>query len=333
MTATMSSSSPKFFVTPCDHLTVFTASGADANSFLQSQLTQDVSIVSPSQSALAGFCTAQGRLWASMLLAQRQAEGEILGVLSTDLAESFLKRLRMFVLRSKVTLGISTDLVVHGVRACTTDMAALSQQAGGNLPASVWSSACLRSGLWIRIPSATEDSVRFLLLAKSEQIQSVLDNLGDRAHLLQDRELWRAQDIQAGLAWIEAATQDMFIAQTLNLDLVGAVSFTKGCYPGQEVVARAHYRGTIKRRMHLARIDRVTPDVKAGSDVFDPNEPDNPVGRLIQVAVGSDGNTPTWVLFEAPFNCLEGDPLRAASASGPPMVMQPLPYEVATPSA
>lgn len=330
----MSSFSAPVVFTRCDHLAVFAVDGADASTFLQSQLTQDVTSVSSTQAALAGFCTAQGRLWASMLLTQTTEPEGFLAVASSDLIESFLKRLRMFVLRSKVTIDLVPQTQVYGVEISASEVKPLSDLLGVSLPQTPWASVTTSLGVWINIPAANDhQSVRILWLASTQQFDQLTGKLGEHAQILPSSNAWRVQDIKAGLAWVEQATQDLFIAQTLNLDLIGGVSFTKGCYPGQEVIARAHYRGTVKRRMHLAHIDASGVDLKPGMDVFEATEPDNPIGRLINVAKEDQGTetTPdlTWVLFEAPFKSLGAAPLRAGSSSGPELKTQPLPYEVA----
>lgn len=284
---------------------------------------------------MAGFCTAQGRLWATMLLTPTDQEQQIHGVIAADLMESFLKRLRMFVLRSKVTLGPVPDLQVLGIEIAAADLDILSSILGVTLPGAIWHAQMTSCGTWIQVPSANESNrLRLLALTTALQAKQLIDQLGENGKVLTDVNAWKAQDIQAGMAWVEASTQDLFIAQTLNLDLIGGVSFTKGCYPGQEVIARAHYRGTVKRRMHVATIVSPTEvEIKAGMDVFDASEPDNPVGRLINVASAvtktEEGPATIWVLFEAPFKSIEASSLRVGSSEGPLLTMRPMPYDIA----
>ncbi|HEY7802929.1 MAG TPA: folate-binding protein [Orrella sp.] len=318
----------------CTHLSVFSAAGPDTETFLQSQLAQDMQTVTTSQAALAGFCTAQGRLWASMLLlgTQQGAVGGVSGVVGVacaDVMDSFLKRLRMFVLRSKVTLEAPEQPKVFGLVVSRADLPALNALCDSELSDKPWQVIATPWGQFISMPSADADVVRYQLLASDDEIAALSKTLGESWQPNHEVATWRLQDMRAGIGWIQTATQDLFIAQTLNLDLLDGVSFTKGCYPGQEVVARAHYRGTVKRRMHLANIGSTYPDLTPGMDVFEANEPDNPVGRLIDV-VTSAGNT--WVLFEAPFKTLKGEPLRAGSASGPSLQLQSLPYSLEQPT-
>jgi folate-binding protein YgfZ len=135
-------------------------------------------------------------------------------------------------------------------------------------------------------------------------------------------------DIQAGLPWIEARTQDLFIPQTLNLELIGGVSFTKGCYPGQEIVARSHYRGTVKKRMALGRLVPNCDDAPLpGSDIFDASQPGQACGRLINVStLEADGKSTQWVLFESSFEAYDRQQLRAVDDKGPMIETVALPY-------
>lgn len=320
----MSILSAPAYLTECHHLTVVKISGADATTFLQSQLTQDMASVTPRQSSLAGFCTAQGRLWASMLLVKHEQADEVLAVVRGDLLESFLKRLKMFVLRSKVTLEASAELKVLGLETQTKDlsslMSALGVSLGSEAQGSDWGLSSTACGYWVRVPSHETDLVRFLIIGSQQQVHQ----LGQTLSTPTDSSAWQIHDIQAGIPWVELATQDLFIAQTLNLDLIGGVSFTKGCYPGQEVVARAHYRGAVKRRMHLAQIIGPHEALVAAADIFTADEPENPVGRIINVA--SD-NGQAWALFEAPFKAIEAaPPLHLGHAAGPMLSIKPLPY-------
>lgn len=326
----MSSFNEPVQIIACPYLAIFTATGPDTVSFLQSQLTQDMQSITPTHAGLAGFCTAQGRLWASMLLLGKPDDG-VIGLVRTDLMESFLKRLRMFVLRSKVTFETDTLAQVHGLVVSREDLPMLSQTINHELPTSDWSVVSTAVGHFVAMPTAEQTHHRYQLIATAQEHQALMDMLGEQAQRPVDEMGWQALDAQAGIGWIQAATQDLFIAQTLNLDLLDGVSFTKGCYPGQEVVARAHYRGTVKRRMHLARVEGVSQALSAGTDVFEPGEPDNPVGRLISAVPQTDH---TLVLFEAPFKVLEKagagpeHALRAGGANGPALQTQTLPYSL-----
>lgn len=315
----------------CDHLQPFRVTGTDARGFLQSQLTQDINAVSSHRAALAGFCSAQGRLWASMLLTAPSDDSGFVAVVRADIVESLLKRLRMFVLRSKVLIEPVNDQQVLGLTVAQSEVPKLSAELTHELPMDSWDSLTCPTGIWVRMPSAQEGEARFLLIAASDQCQQIIDALCENPCQIRSAESWQVLDIQAGLPWIEAKTQDLFIPQTVNLDLIQGVSFTKGCYPGQEIVARAHYRGTVKRRMHLGKIDGETAGIEAGNDVFVSDRADDPQGRVIMVASNStDTDSGCWVLFEAPFAVIEAGDLRVGSAAGSQLNVLGLPYALTT---
>ena len=188
--------------------------GADAREFLHAQLTNDIAKLAPDRSALAGWCTAKGRLLATMLVIP-SPDGFLLQ-LARDLAPAVAKRLSMYVLRSKVKIADESDAWVQfGVWK--------------GLPAVSW------EGGTVSVPVG---SLRHLRIGKELALQCA------RAE-----EDWTLEEIRSGRPWISAATQDQFVPQMVNLEQVGGVDFQKGCYPGQEIVARAQYRGEVKRRM------------------------------------------------------------------------------------
>jgi folate-binding protein YgfZ len=298
------------------------AAGPDALDFLHGQLTQDVRALDAHNAALAGYCTAKGRLLATLVM--WQAAGDDAGYLAlvkADVAEPLMKRLRMFVLRSKVTLT-PVPLHIAGVwgNAPSTEMAAA---AGGPLPTQPWQRADLPTGTWVAAPSGA--GARWWWIATDTQLSQ---NGATLALLLGrgDAETWRAGDLAAGMPWVGALTQDLFIPQTVNLDLVGGVSFTKGCYPGQEVVARSHYRGTVKRRMAYGIVANAPADgIAPGTDIYDSTRPDEPCGRVVDSAKAPEAD----VLFETTLESLLAGQLRLGAPDGPTVSLRPLPYVVA----
>lgn len=308
-------------------LAVFHITGADALSFIQGQVTNDIASASTLQSKLAGYCTAQGRLLATLVLNQLPETSTelptIQGLIKRDLCEPVLKRLSMFVLRAKAKLSVTSQRVV-GVSVTNDQKNRLEEQLGHTLPLTPWEVTHCASGSWICAP--VRQGHRWWWIVSNEQLntQQALFN----ACLSQDSEEWHALDIDAGIPWIELSTQDVFIPQTLNLDLIEGVSFTKGCYPGQEIVARSHYRGTLKKRMALGQLaiqaEAVgSTDLKAGMDVYQSQHPDQPCGRIINVAKTAQG---IHLLFEVTFEAMDHDVLTAGSATGPVINLMPLPY-------
>ncbi|NGT17547.1 YgfZ/GcvT domain-containing protein [Achromobacter insolitus] len=314
-------------IAPLDDFLVFAASGADALAFLHGQLTQDVTGLPQDAARLAGYCTAKGRLLATLVMWRGAANGsddapQLYGMVRQDLAQALLKRLSMFVLRANAKLA-ATPLHVAGVSASAAEAATL-EAAAGPLPRAPWQRADLPSGTWIAAPSA-DARLRWWWIASDEQLDQAAALAG--ALGLAPAAQWHAADLAAGIPWITAATQDVFIPQTVNLDLIQGVSFTKGCYPGQEVVARSHYRGTVKRRMAFGTITdaAIQAPALAGVDVYDATQPGEPTGRVVDAA-GEQGVVS--VLFETTLAALPEGDLRLGAADGPRISAAPLPYSI-----
>jgi len=299
-----------------DELAVVSFTGVDAGSFLHGQLTQDVQNLKPGQASLAGYCTAKGRLLATCVIWQAQAD-TYLALVRADLADALVKRLSMFVLRAKVSIMRSPlqvwALALPAVSAHTTGAA--------------WQVAPADNSWRITAPDKQiadqQDGIqRCWYVANASQPPSGATQPGWANR-------WRVRDVQAGLPWVQAVTQERFIPQTLNLDLIGGVSFTKGCYPGQEVVARSHYRGTLKRRMAAGYCTAAVEHAEwlsADADIFDAHHPEQPWGRIVNVAI--DQHT-AWLLFEAQLNNLDEADLRLGHAQGAAITLHPLPYALA----
>ncbi len=207
---------------------VLSVSGADARAFLHAQLTNDIEHLPPTRAALAGWCSAKGRLLASFVVVPAQ-DGYLLQ-LARDLAPAVAKRLSMFVLRSKVKVADQSDQ---------------------------W----MQFGVWGETPSLPLPREPFSLARNDE---SVAVRIADERSLVLSRrapdggkevgeERWTLEEIRAGRPLITSATQDLFVPQMVNLHTLGGVDFRKGCYPGQEIVARAQYRGQVKRHMVHSR--------------------------------------------------------------------------------
>jgi folate-binding protein YgfZ len=202
---------------------LLSVTGDDAREFLHAQLTRDIRGLPQERAAFAGWCSAKGRLLASLLVVPAQ-QGFLLQ-LARDLAPAVAKRLAMFVLRSKVKIAdVSDAWEQHGVL-----------NSDWIFEGVVW------EGSQVKIKVADK---RFLHLGPKAEMQLQAVTTGEEA--------WTLEEIRAGRPFISAATQDQFVPQMVNLEILGGVDFQKGCYPGQEIVARAQYRGQVKRRMvHL----------------------------------------------------------------------------------
>ena len=286
---------------------VIRARGTDAATFLQSQLTNDVLTLGPGHARLAGFCSAKGRLQASFVM-WRAADDEFLLACSANLLAPTLKRLSMFVLRAKCKLDdASAEVRLWGL----VGDAAIAQIGD----AAVWTKRDRDGATVIRLPDA-EGVVRALFAAPADMAPQAAATLS-----LAD---WRWLEVRSGIVTIEAATVDKFVPQMVNFELVGGVDFRKGCYPGQEVVARSQYRGTTKRRTFL--FDGDAP-AHPGQDVFLAGSPGEPAGTVANAAASPAGGGSA--LVELRLAALGDGELRLGSADGPVLHRAALPYPVA----
>jgi folate-binding protein YgfZ len=298
--------------------------GADAAEFLHNQFTNAVTGLGLNQARLAGYCSPKGRLLATLLL-WRQADTI---VLQTDklIAPALTKRLSMFVLRAKAKLRPMDEFIAIGVAG--PDAAQALREAGAVLPepdthyavAQQPATVGQQVGVVIRLPDA-DGRARYQWMVHAEHFQHAWTTLSSRLSLV-GTEVWDWMALQAGVPQITLATQEQFVPQMVNLELVGGVDFRKGCYPGQEVVARSQYRGTLKRRMQRAHVDAPTA---AGAEVFSEADPNQPCGRVVNAAMAPTGGTD--LLVELKLDALD-TAIHLATADGPRLTLQSLPYAI-----
>ena len=282
---------------------VIRAEGAEARKFLHGQLTQDVEHLEEGRARLAGYCSAKGRLLATFVVWCRGRD-EVLLACGTDVLPAVLKRLSMFVLRSKCKLSdASADVPLWGVAG---DSAAATD---------VWERQ--RSGVAdvIRLPDGSADS-----LVVTRWLWAGAEPAG-RPRL--EPSVWQGLEASSGVARIVAATMEQFVPQMVNLELVGGVNFQKGCYPGQEIVARSQYRGTLKRR---AQVMRSAELLLPGQEVFHASDPRQPAGMV--VLSGTLPGIGPLALVELKLTALDGAALHGGSAAGPALQMSALPYAI-----
>ncbi|MFM7522829.1 MAG: YgfZ/GcvT domain-containing protein [Betaproteobacteria bacterium] len=261
------------FLCALDHLGVIEASGDDAAGFLHNQLTNDILGLEQGHAELAGYCSPKGRLLATLLV-WRHAD-QIFLALPCDVLPGFLKRLQMFVLRSKVTLkDVSDQWLMIGAATKPSDSA----------PA-MWRCATDEHGTRIRVPDAAALQ-RWLWIGQPENARQPWTAWSARLPTV-PASIWRWSEIIAGLPQVVETTREQFVPQMINFELVGGVNFKKGCYPGQEIVARSQYLGKTKRRTLLAFTSDTT--ASAGVEVFSLNDPDQPCGMVVNAEVGPDG--------------------------------------------
>jgi folate-binding protein YgfZ len=302
--------------TPLSDWGVIRARGEDARSFLQGQLTQDVLGLDAGNARLAGYCSAKGRLLASFV-AWRNAPDDVLLACSADLLAPTLKRLSMFVLRAKCKLSDGgAEIALWGLAGD-----AATAWLGADAPPTVWSRRDIAGAAVIRLPDARLPAdaggvavARYLWAAPTDVPAPALPAL--------DADGWRWLEVFSGVARIVAATGEQFVPQMVNLELVGGVNFQKGCYPGQEVVARSQYRGTLKRRGFVALCDA---PVAAGAEVFHSDDPEQPAGR---VALAARQGALYAALLELKLAAVGSGSLHAGQAGGPLLRLGSLPYTI-----
>ena len=290
------------------HLGVIQAQGEEAANFLHNQLTHDVLLLPVGQARLAAFCNAKGRMQASFVLL-KTAPDTVLLVLDQSLLAQTLKRLSMFVLRAKVKLSDASaqwqlrGLLGDSARALAGDAApwqVLSAQGAHTVALYPAVLGALRQprALWLAPTGA----------GVPDGVQA-------------STEVWRWSEVLSGVPLLEQAVFEAFVPQMLNYESVGGVNFKKGCYPGQEVVARSQFRGTLKRRMALVHSPQ---GLASGQDVFTPADPEQPCATVVQCAARPDGQGFDALVSGTTESLQAG--WHAGSAEGVRLEALPLPY-------
>ncbi|MEO5770716.1 MAG: folate-binding protein [Burkholderiaceae bacterium] len=294
---------------------VIRAQGADASAFLHGQLTQDVQTLDQAGVRLAGYCSPKGRLLASGLLWRAGAE-DWLWACSKDVLPAALKRLSMYVLRARCKLSdASAELPLHGLVG-----EAATQWLGADAPPAPWRSQSGERGQVLRLPDGHVDSdsagrsavARYVLVAAASHAPPELPALEGGA--------WEWLEAGSGIARIVSATVEQFVPQMVNYEVVGGVNFQKGCFPGQEIVARSQYRGSVKRRGFVFDCDA---PASPGVEVFHDGDPTQPAGQVV--------NAGSWLgahraLVEVKLAALDSGSLHMGSADGPLLRVVEQPY-------
>ena len=265
---------------------IIQVSGQDSLVFLQNLITIDVAKLLPSEGLsfgenhlkLGGFCTPQGRLLATFWISRHIVNQiEIFNIwLSKDIAQDFAIKLSRYILRSKVKIEYPLQ-----------DTAILGEIYENNINLSPNPQIDLR-GFMIRLPDVTHQGINF-----ARTIQITHKNIATKFNEnLTQLNLWNTLEIESGLPRVVAKTQGLFVPQMINFESIGGIDFKKGCYPGQEVVARSQYRGTIKRRLKIAeiKINSLENLPKPGDEIFSSNDFDQPVGIVVLSAQDRDLN-------------------------------------------
>ncbi len=282
---------------PLTHLGVIRAEGADAAKFLHGQLTQDFALLGTAEARLAAFCNAKGRMQASFIGFKRNPT-EILLVCHRDLLAATLKRLSMFVMRAQSKL---TD--------ATADFALYGTIGGPAQPA--WTTATVDGTTTIALYPADGQPRTMVIVPTGTPAPA-----GPALSL----DLWLWSEVRSGIATVSTPIFEALVPQMLNYESVGGVNFKKGCYPGQEIVARSQFRGTLKRR---AAIVHGEVAMAAGQEVFHSADAEQPCGVVVQAAAAPEGGWDAIVSLQ--LAAMQDGTL---TVDGVALTLLPLPYEL-----
>ena len=267
------------------HLRAYRISGDDASSFLQGQFTNDVNLVSADQAQLSAYCTPKGRMLAIFYLCRWQNDYVL--ICPADIAESFMQRLKMYIMRSKVSIAEASDDVLLGI--IDPEQTLQSQIFSSSYVTTddtdkqhSYVAACTDDYLCFTLPSPSN---RYLMLCKSDASDEITQSLQKIEHVFPE-SVWKQMDIMSGLPFVDADTQELFVPQMTNMELIEGVSFSKGCYPGQEVVARLHYLGNANRRMFQFSCHS-DKDLTTGEDIVSTLS-DKAIGKVLSVEKTSE---------------------------------------------
>lgn len=288
-------------IAPISHLGIIRVQGDDAASFLHGQLTNDFVLLDQQHARLAAFCSAKGRMQASFIGFKR-APDDILLICSQDLLTRTLKRLSMFVLRAKAKLtDASADFQLFGL-------------IGNAVPAA--------EAPWTLHTQADGSHLVHLYPAAGQPRALLVAPVGTPAPqgTVLTPEQWLWTEVASGIAMVSEPVFELFVPQMLNYESVGGVNFKKGCYPGQEVVARSQFRGTLKRRAYIVHADQ---PLNAGQEVFAASDAEQATGTVVQAAPAPQGGWDAIVSMQIQS---AQEALTAGSPEGVALTVQSLPY-------
>ena len=321
----MPSSSLSHGFTPLSHWGLILVEGPDAAALLQSQLSNSVlslkrtmlgDIAQGSDSVrLVGYCSPKGRLlssaWLGLFPESVESEDRFALFVSKDIAASTAKRLSMYVLRSKVkVVDASNDWEVFG--------AYQSQNA-------VQSSNPPKDSLALRMPDVLTQNQSFQRILVAQKKSGATLSSVDQGSLDQ----WNSLEVLSAIPRIVLATQEQFVPQMINFESVAGVDFKKGCYPGQEIVARSQYRGAVKRRLQLTNIDTSTTALelsKPGVELFQEGDASQPCGMVVLAASNAANTARIELQVECKLDALEMGAIHLGTIDGPVLMLDSLPY-------
>lgn len=298
------------------------ARGPDAQSFLNGQLSNDLRQMNAANSQLASWCSPKGRMLVIFRLFKRG--DDILLQLPASLLDSILKRLRMFVLRAKATLeNAETELTCIGLSGA--DAENLLKEAAGFAPTPINGCETRGAATIIRLPGPHP---RYQIIGPATEAMKLWEKL-KRKTTLTGPSTWAWLDIMAGIPVVHPETSEFFVPQMANLEAVGGVNFKKGCYPGQEIVARMQYLGKLKQRMYRAHVDSPAMP-RPGDPIYAPNFPGQAAGNIVDAQSAPEGGYDLLAVIQ--IGSAEAGELHLGDEAGPRLSLQTLAYSLPLPA-
>ena len=318
----ITSLSGSLYLTDLSWLSLIEVKGDDKKTFLQGQLTNDITLINDSSAQLSGLCTPKGRLRALFSIFNHQ--DNLYLQLPQTLSAANLKRLKMFVMMSKVELTDVSDQLfrigIYGTAAATK-----LGTYGFEIPDEYNEVTHYNEMTLIRLAG---DTARFECIASFDNMQKLWQKLEPDTQLL-DTNQWRLVDIQAGIPNVFTQTNESFIPQMLNLHVLNGVNFKKGCYTGQEVVARMQYLGKLKRRMYIAHCDTTEQSTTAipGQVLYSANcKSGQGAGHIVDVQSAIDGGIDLTAVITS--EAVESNDIFLDEALSLPLIIKELPYSL-----
>jgi folate-binding protein YgfZ len=294
------------------------ARGDDTQNFLNGQLSNDIRQLDASHSQLASWCSPKGRMLVIFRLFRR--DKDYLLQLPVALQENTLKRLRMFVMRAKVTLeSVDAELVSIGLSG--PDAKKILAESAGFAPSG--DNGC-ETREDITIISLPGPHPRYEIIAPTAAVEILWESLKSKATPV-GPAVWAWLDIIAGIPGIHPETNEEFVPQMANLEAVGGVNFKKGCYPGQEIVARMQYLGKLKQRMYRAHFDGGAAP-RPGDAIFAPDFPGQSAGTVVEAQPSPDGGYDLLAVIQ--ISSAAAGELHFGSETGPRLTLHSLPYSL-----
>jgi len=306
------------FISDLSHLSIIEITGQDAVEFLNGQFTINIKQLAKNHLQFSAWCNPKGQVKTTFFIYRHKTGFNIL--LPAELKDSFLKQLQMYIMRANVKLIDKSDVLVRvGIQ---TNNNKLLAESTGSLPEQE-GGITIQNGLHcLHTFSSENNSQRYIFIGSIEKLTNLWQEFL-RHSTAMDTATWKLLDIQAGYPWLSQQTTEKLLPQMLNLDLIDGLDYQKGCYPGQEIIARLHFRGQLKRSLYLATCSvDVRPEI---ADRLYANDHENSIGIVINAQVYED----KYYLLAVIEKELIENHLSLHEPNGAALTIQTLPYKYA----